>query len=46
MTGNVTNEIIFEVLKQIQADVSHIRRRTDEHDEQFKGIRHLLGAFR
>ena len=44
MNSNVTNEIMFEVLKQIQADVSHIRHRIDEHDEQFKGIRHLLIA--
>lgn len=44
MTGKVTNEIMFEILKDIQADVSHIRRRLDEHDEQFKGIRHLLVA--
>jgi len=38
MTG-VTNEIMFEVLKKIQADVAHIRGRVDDHDQQFISLR-------
>lgn len=42
MNGNVTNELIYEILKQIRDDVSSIRKSAADHDEQFKGIRHLL----
>jgi hypothetical protein len=39
MTDTVTNELIFEVLRKIQADVSHIRARVDDHDRQFISLR-------
>jgi septal ring factor EnvC (AmiA/AmiB activator) len=38
----VTNEIIFEVLKKIQADVAHIKGRVDDHDQQFIALREQL----
>lgn len=40
--AEITNELMYSVLKQIHEDVAHIRKRVDAHDEQFKGIRHLL----
>ncbi|MGB4967716.1 MAG: hypothetical protein WBO35_05960 [Candidatus Saccharimonadales bacterium] len=39
-----TSDLLFEVLKEIQANVAYIRRRMDDHDEQFKSIRHMLMA--
>lgn len=44
MADPVTNELLYEVLKQMQADIVHIRRRADEHHEQFKVVRQLLLA--
>jgi hypothetical protein len=44
MPETITNELIYEILKQIRDDVTHIRQRVDGHDEQFKGVRHLLMA--
>jgi hypothetical protein len=44
MSDKVTNELMYEILKKIQDDVSHIRMRADDHSEQFKGIRHMLVA--
>lgn len=34
----------YQLLKEIRDDVGHIRRRVDDHGEQFKGIRHRLAA--
>ncbi len=42
--AHVTNELLLGILKKIQEDVSYIRRRVDDHDEQFKSIRHMLMA--
>jgi hypothetical protein len=44
MTDKITNELLYGILKKIQEDVGYIRRRVDDHDEQFKGIRHMLVA--
>ncbi|PZN81844.1 MAG: hypothetical protein DM484_07475 [Candidatus Methylumidiphilus alinenensis] len=44
MSETVTNELLYSVLKKIQEDVSYIRRRADDHDEQFKGMRHMLAS--
>ena len=44
MSETVTNELIYGVLKKIQEDVTHIRRRVDDHDEQFKSLRHMMMA--
>jgi hypothetical protein len=45
MTG-VTNELIYEGLKQIQTDVSDLKKAGTRHGEQFRGIRHTLVAMR
>jgi len=42
--SDITNELLYEVLKQIQGDIAHIKRRVDANDEQFKSIRHMLIA--
>jgi hypothetical protein len=39
-----TNDLICEILKQIQADVSDLKKADTRHDEQFNGIRHMLVA--
>jgi hypothetical protein len=39
MTQPITNELIYEVLKKIQADVAHIKARVDDHDQQFIALR-------
>ena len=44
MPENVTNELLYEVLKSVQEDVAHIKHRTDEHAEHLKSIRHMLIA--
>jgi hypothetical protein len=44
MSEAVTNELMYEILKQIRDDVRHIRIRIADHDEQFKGLRHMLVA--
>ena len=44
MTDAVTNELMYEVLKKIQADVGDIRTRITDVEEQMKGIRHVLIA--
>ena len=43
MSETITNELIYGVLKKIQEDVAYIRR-SDDHDEQFKGLRHMMMA--
>ncbi len=37
--AEVSNELIYEVLKKIQADVAHIKARVDDHDQQFIALR-------
>jgi hypothetical protein len=44
MAETITNELIYEILKQIRDDVAQVRQRVESHDEQFKGLRHLLIA--
>jgi hypothetical protein len=41
MAEAVTNELMYEILKKIRDDVAYIRQRADDHDEQFKGVRHM-----
>ena len=41
-----TNELIYEVLKNIQADVAHIKARVDDHGHQLIGIRKDVHALR
>lgn len=42
MSETITNELMYEVLKKIQADVAHIKDRVDDHDEQFIAMREQL----
>jgi len=42
MSEPVTNERLYSILKKIQEDVSSIRRRAVDHDEQFKEMRRLV----
>jgi hypothetical protein len=44
MTEAINNELIYKVLIAVRDDVRHIRQRVDDHDEQFKAIRHMLAA--
>lgn len=46
MTEAVTSELIYEVLKQVREDVAHIRRRVEEHDEQFIRLREDIHGLR
>jgi len=36
---SVTPELIYEVLKKVQADVAHMRGRVDDHDQHFIALR-------
>lgn len=38
----ISNELVFEVLKKIQADVAHIRERVSDHDQQFIALREQM----
>jgi len=40
----VKPELMYGVLKKIQEDVAYLRRRANDHDEQFKGLRHMLAS--
>jgi len=42
--SEISSELIYNILKQIREDVAYIRQRVGDHDEQFKGIRHMLAA--
>jgi hypothetical protein len=44
MPANVTNDLIYTVLKQIQEDTAELKKADLRHDEQFSGIRHVLAA--
>lgn len=44
MAGAVTNELIYEILKQIQTDIADLKKANTRHDEQFTAIRHMLVA--
>jgi hypothetical protein len=38
MTQTIDNQLIFEVLKKIQTDVTHIKERVSDHDQKFIAI--------
>ena len=42
--AEVTNELMYEVLKSIQGEVVTMRRTMEDYGEQLKGIRHILMA--
>jgi len=39
MPEAVSNELLYEILKKIQADVAHIKSCVDDHDQQFIALR-------
>jgi hypothetical protein len=43
MTG-ITNHPIYDILKQVQADISDLKKADTRHDDKFNGIRHMLVA--
>ena len=44
MAENVTNELIYEILNQIQAATADLKKAGIRNDEQFGAIRHMLAA--
>ena len=44
MAENISNDLIYEALKQIQADIAELKKVGARQDEQFSGIRHMLVA--
>ena len=42
MNKPVTKELIWEILKKIQEDMTYIRRKVDDKDVLIKSIRRLL----
>jgi hypothetical protein len=41
---NITNELMYEVLKQIQADLRNLDRKSDEIKAEIQAVRtHVLG---
>jgi septal ring factor EnvC (AmiA/AmiB activator) len=42
MAGTITNELMYDTLKKLQADVAHIRERVDDHDQQFISVREQM----
>jgi hypothetical protein len=44
MAGAVTNELIYEVLKQIQADMSAVKETQADHTRQFIEVRKQIYA--
>jgi hypothetical protein len=39
MAETITSDLIYEILKKIQPDVSHMRGWVDDHDRQFIALR-------
>jgi uncharacterized protein YicC (UPF0701 family) len=44
MAENVSNDLIYEILKQIQTDIADLKKIGARQNEQFSGIRHMLVA--
>ncbi len=43
--AEVTNELMFELLKRIQGDLSDLRHTLREHTGEFVALRKHMGAF-
>jgi parvulin-like peptidyl-prolyl isomerase len=46
MTQNVTNELIYDVLKQLQADVAELKATLADHTRQFIRVREDINTLR
>lgn len=42
MVEKVSNELMYEVLKSIQADLVHVKRKVDEQDRHSLDLRHQI----
>jgi septal ring factor EnvC (AmiA/AmiB activator) len=40
----VTNELLYEVLKKLQSDMSEVKKTLSDHDQQFIALREQLHA--
>jgi hypothetical protein len=46
MSQNVTNELIYDLLKQLQADVAEVKATLADHARQFIRMREDINALR
>jgi hypothetical protein len=46
MTENITNELIYEVLKKIQGDLTEIKGTLADHSHQFIRVREDINGLR
>jgi hypothetical protein len=46
MSQNVTNELIYDVLKQLQADVAEVKATLADHTRQFIRVREDINTLR
>ena len=46
MSQNVTNELIYDVLKQVQADVAEVKGTLADHTRQFIRVREDINSLR
>ena len=46
MSQNVTNELIYDVLKQVQADVAEVKGTLADHTRQFIRVREDINNLR
>ena len=46
MPENVTNELLYEILKQLQIDVADVKRMLTDHTRQLIGIRQDINNLR
>jgi septal ring factor EnvC (AmiA/AmiB activator) len=42
--AEVTNELLYEVLKKLQTDMSEVKKTLSDHDQQFIALREQLHA--
>jgi hypothetical protein len=46
MSQNVTNELIYDVLKQLQADMAEVKATLADHTRQFIRVREDINTLR
>jgi hypothetical protein len=46
MSEKITNELIYEILKQLQSDVSSVKRLVADQGNQIIGVREDVNAIR
>ena len=46
MSQNVTNELIYDVLKQVQADMAEVKGTLADHTRQFIRVREDINSLR